>query len=289
MYGILPRPIRRRQPGVNERGRDFQVPQTALSWLEVRTSSRNVAVLLFDEVELLDVASLMQVLSLAGRHYNWRPFRLCPVARAPGLIETRSQLRVEARHSLESCPAPEIVYVPGGYGARRAAQDEAMVDWCRRTASQASLVLASGAGVAVLAAAELLDGASVAVASDVRPWLAGSAPGVHLDERQPVVTSRDGRLITAAASGHVVELGLRVVESCLGRRIALGLRASLGSVAVERLDFPAPLTLTAAVAQGAPPRSSGASSTAPASEGAGSPQLPAESSTARPRGTANKI
>src|SRR5690606_28144705 len=121
-----------------------------------------------------------------------------------------SQLRVEARHSLESCPAPEIMYVPGGYGARRAAQDEAMIDWCRRAASQASLVLASGAGVALLAAAELLEGASVAAASDVRPWLASAAPGVHLDERQPVVTSRGGQLITAAASGHVVELGLRV-------------------------------------------------------------------------------
>src|SRR5688572_11207734 len=87
----------------------------------VRTSSRNLAVLLFDEVELWDVASVMHVTALAGRHWNWRPFRLTTAAVAPGLIETRSQVRLEAAFGLESCPAPEILFVPGGYGARLAA------------------------------------------------------------------------------------------------------------------------------------------------------------------------
>jgi len=209
----------------------------------VRTSSRNFAVLLFDEVELLDVASMMQVASAAGQRYNYRPFRLLPVARAAGLVETRSQLRIEAKMSLEDCPAPELLFVPGGYGARRAAGDAELVAFCRRAAQSAELLVAIGAGVAVLGAAGLLDGAAVAANRELETWLAGSLPHTRFDEREPVVTSLDGKLLTAASSGCGVELGLAVVGHCLGQRTASALRVAMGAPSVSRLE-PAPVMIT---------------------------------------------
>lgn len=210
----------------------------------MRTSSRNFAVLLFDEVELLDVASMMQVASLAGRHYNWRPFRLLPVARAAGLVETRSQLRLEAKFSFEDCPAPELLFVPGGYGARRAAEDATVVDWCRRVAPGLTLTLAIGAGVAVLGAAGLLDGASVATTNDTRAWLAGNLTNTRLDEPEPIVAALGGKLLTAASSGHGLELALAMVERQLGKKLATAVRTQLGAVAVARLELPEPPAIT---------------------------------------------
>lgn len=209
----------------------------------VRTSSRNFAVLLFDEVELYDVACLMQVASLAGRHYNWRPFRLLNVARQAGLVETRSQLRIEAKLTFADCPAPELLFVPGGYGARRAAKDEATLDFCRRAAQTAELSLAIGAGVAVLGAAGLLEGERVAASSEVRGWLAPQLPNTSFED-QPLVESSGGKLLTAARSGYGIELALALVERQLGRRIAVALRASFGLPDVSRLDLPEPLTIT---------------------------------------------
>jgi transcriptional regulator GlxA family with amidase domain len=210
----------------------------------VRTSSRNFAVVLFDEVELLDVASVMHVASLAGRNYNYRPFRLLPVARQAGLIETRAQLRLEAKFSPADCPVPEIVFVPGGYGARRAARDAELVTWCRSAVAQAELVVAVGAGVALLGAAGVLDGASVAASSDARAWLSQECPEARIDEREPVVTSLGGKLLTAARSGYAVELALVVVERFLGRRTASALRINLGQPELARLDLPDPVTIT---------------------------------------------
>lgn len=210
----------------------------------MRTSSRNFAVLLFDEVELLDVASMMQVASLAGRHYNWRPFRLLPVALEAGLVETRSQLRLEAKFSLADCPVPEILFVPGGYGARRAASDPRIVAWCRQAAAAADLTLCMGSGAAVLGAAGVLEGASVATSNETRAWLASSLPGTRLDEPEPIVSSLDGKLLSAATSGHGVELALAMVERFLGRRITLNLRAALGNPSVSRLDLPEPVEIT---------------------------------------------
>jgi len=209
----------------------------------VRTSSRNFAVLLFDEVELYDVACMMQVASLAGRHYNWRPYRLLSVARQAGLVETRSQLRLEAKFSFADCPAPELLFVPGGYGARRAAEDEATLDFCRRAAQTSQLLLAVGSGVGVLGAAGLLEGASVAASSDTRHWLAPRVPNTRLED-QPLVALPDAPLLTAAGSGYGVELGLALVERQLGRRMALTLRANLGLPDVSRLDLPDPVKIT---------------------------------------------
>jgi transcriptional regulator GlxA family with amidase domain len=210
----------------------------------VRTSSRNFAVLLFDEVELLDVASVMHVASLAGRHHNWRPFRLLPVAPVAGLVDTRSQLRLEAKFALADCPTPEILLVPGGYGARRAARDEAVVDWCRRAASAAELVLCVGAGAALLGAAGALAGASVAATRELRSWLEGSLPDTTFDEEKPIVSALGGKLLSAASSGHAVELAIATVERCLGRRYAFALRTSLGSPQLSRLDLPDPIAIT---------------------------------------------
>jgi transcriptional regulator GlxA family with amidase domain len=209
----------------------------------VRTSSRNFAVLLFDEVELYDVACLMQVASAAGRHYNWRPFRLLSVARQAGLVETRSQLRVEAKLAFADCPAPELLFVPGGYGARRAAEDEATLDFCRRAAQTAEMLMAVGSGVAVLGAAGLLEGARVAASKDVRGWLAPRLPNTTIDE-EPLVASPEGKVLTAASSGHGIELALALVERQLGRRMAVALRSSLGLTDVSRLDLPEPVKIT---------------------------------------------
>ena len=86
----------------------------------MRTSSRQVSVLLFDEVELLDFCAPVEVLSTAGRHYNFRPFKITTTSVAAGLIDTRNQVQVQATCALGACPPADVLLVPGGYGARKA-------------------------------------------------------------------------------------------------------------------------------------------------------------------------
>jgi len=205
----------------------------------VRTSSRNLAVLLFDEVELLDVAAVMQVASLAGRHWNWRPFRLLPTAERAGLIETRSQIRLEATSALGSCPEPEILLVPGGYGARRAAQNPVITSWCAERWPQLQLALAIGSGALVLGAAGVLDGEDVAVASENREWMSRDLPQARCVETGSVVTSASGKLLSVGSGAQGIELGLALVERCLGARLARTLRTSLFPEATTRIDVAA--------------------------------------------------
>jgi transcriptional regulator GlxA family with amidase domain len=204
----------------------------------VRTSSRDFVIVLFDEVELLDVAGVMQVASAAGRHWNWRPFRLIPAALRPGLIETRSQLRLEATAALAQHPEPELLFVPGGYGARRAAAEPELVAWVARAALRAELVCAVGAGAAVLGAAGLLDGQRIAATAEVAAWLGAELPGTTLDTEQAVVQS--GKYLTAAASSNSLELGLSLSERVLGASPTRALRNALGCPLPARIELAQP-------------------------------------------------
>jgi transcriptional regulator GlxA family with amidase domain len=194
----------------------------------VRTSSRNLAVLLFDEVELWDVAAVMQVASMAGRHWNWRPFRLLPTSERAGWIETRSQIRLEASTTLADCPEPEVLFVPGGYGARRAAQNPTITAWCARLWPGLDTVLASGSGAAVLAAAGVLEDAEVAATSENIPWLSENFPSTRWVDTPKVVHSHAGKLLSVGNGHQSIELGIALVERCLGARLARTVRASLG-------------------------------------------------------------
>lgn len=188
----------------------------------MRTSSRNFVVLLFDEVEVLDFAGAVQVASVAGRHWNWRPFKIMTTASCSGLVETRNQLKIEAGTSLAECPPSEILLIPGGYGARLAARDPSIVDWCRTQAFSADRVIVVGSGAAIACAADLLSNAEVATTKDNAGWLEAMAPDVTF--RTDLDIADSGKLLTVAHGAASVEAGLRLVEHCLGKGAATKLR-----------------------------------------------------------------
>jgi transcriptional regulator GlxA family with amidase domain len=192
----------------------------------VRTSSRPVAVVLFDEVELFDVAAVSGVLTTAGRQWNYRPFRVHPVAARAGMIDTRSQVRLEATTTLDGLTAPEIVVVPGGYGARRALSDAALVAWLRAAGRTATHFVGVGNGVLLLGAAGILPGVDVAVQHELKDALVEIAM-----ECRPDTDSRfrqSGRVFTAAASGGAAEAALALVAALLGAKQGRTVADALG-------------------------------------------------------------
>jgi transcriptional regulator GlxA family with amidase domain len=192
----------------------------------MRTSSRGVAVVLFDEVELLDVASVASVLSAAGRQWNYRPFKIHTAGTRVGLVETRSQVRVESKRALGDLPAAEIVVVPGGYGARRALNDAALLAWLKEAGKAASHVLGVGNGVLLLAAAGLVEDRDVALGRELVDSLRELAPLARPDAQTHFRQS--GNLFTASASAHAVDAALALVAAILGEKQARQVAESLG-------------------------------------------------------------
>jgi transcriptional regulator GlxA family with amidase domain len=197
----------------------------------VQTRSRILSLLLFDEVELLDVAGPLSVLSQAGRHWNWRPFKVYTVAERAGAVTTRSQLSILAEHELAACPEPEIVIVPGGYGARRALGSDAALHFLRGAAGKATTIAALGNGLLLLAKAGLLAGAKVPARADLGNELFELDPTLTIESVGP--SSADalleaGPLLLGSGSGAALELSLRIVAKTLGPKLANGTAQGLG-------------------------------------------------------------
>jgi transcriptional regulator GlxA family with amidase domain len=192
----------------------------------MRTSSEIVAVLLFDEHELLDVAGPVQALTMAGRKWNFRPFKIVPVAARPGLVETRSQLRLEATKALAEVPAPEVILVPGGYGARKAASDDLVVSWLRSAGASATSLLAVGNGVLLLASAGLLDGGDVAASAELAELVLDVSPTTRVDAEAR--WKEWGKVKTAATALGAVEAALDTVSKRLGKKQAAQVAREMG-------------------------------------------------------------
>ncbi len=193
----------------------------------MRTSSRSLAVVLFDEVALLDVAAPLEVLTTAGRNWNFRPFKVQAVAARPGRLRTPSQLELEAKASFDELPATEMVLVPGGYGARRALGDDAVVRYLATAAASATHLFGVGNGVLLLGKAGLLGTTTVSIGTDAAALLHEVAP-----QARPDVDARfckDGRVVTAATPGGAVDAALKIVQELLGKKQALAVAAALGA------------------------------------------------------------
>lgn len=77
-------------------------------------SSRNVAVLIFDEVEVLDFCGPFEVFSVAGRRDGLDPFNVYTVAEKLEPVKARNGLSVNPRYPIAGCPRPDLLVVPGG-------------------------------------------------------------------------------------------------------------------------------------------------------------------------------
>src|SRR5262245_39102655 len=102
---------------------------------------RNVAILIFDDVEVLDFCGPFEVFSTTGQRQGPGAFQVYTVAEKSGPITARGGLSVNPAYTLADCPPPDILLVPGGFGTRREMHNAALTDWIKTVSESAELVL----------------------------------------------------------------------------------------------------------------------------------------------------
>ncbi|HET9956959.1 MAG TPA: DJ-1/PfpI family protein [Polyangiaceae bacterium] len=190
----------------------------------MRTKARRVQILLFDEVELYDVAAPAEILSVAGRHWNFRPYKLELIAEQTGFVTTRNQLRLEASYALAQAEPAEILLIPGGFGARRFAENANRLAEVARLSEGAELIGCIGNGAMVIESAGMFP------KNETLPALA-SAPPPRRGLRE------EGRVLQAFSTGDALELGLAIVRRTLGQKLVTWVCGELGLETRERLEF----------------------------------------------------
>jgi len=181
--------------------------------------SRNVAILIFDDVEVLDFCGPFEVFSVTGRSHDQTPFQVYTVAEKPGPILARNQFSVYPRYTLDQSPEPDVLIVPGGWGTRQQMNNPPLIDWIKAMAPKTELILSVCTGALLLAKAGLLEGLSATTHHRALELLRQIAPRttVHADQRWV----DNGRIILSAGISAGIDMSLYVVARLLGKEEAL--------------------------------------------------------------------
>ena len=192
----------------------------------MRTRPYRLAVIVFDEMDLLDVAGPLEVFSTAGRKWNWRAIKAELLSTEASVLATRAQLEIGPAGPLDSCKDPELVLIPGGYGARVALENRPLVEYLKGIRAGLTLTLAVGLGALLAARAGLLQDAEVAAAAGLWEELRALDSSITVNTLARTVAAP--RCITAAQNGSALDLGLEVVARLLGKSQASGTARELG-------------------------------------------------------------
>ena len=175
---------------------------------------RNIAILLFDDVEVLDFAGPYEVFAVSDELRGYAVFNVFTVAENIGTIRARNGLKVVPHFSREDCPPPHVMIVPGGFGTRALLHKPALLEWLRVKAKHAELIMSVCTGALVLAKAGLLDGLRATTHHECFEQLRELAPRTEIVETERFIAN--GRILTAAGISAGIDCSLHVVERLLG-------------------------------------------------------------------------
>jgi transcriptional regulator GlxA family with amidase domain len=186
---------------------------------------RQVALLAFDDVQVLDVtgpAAVFGAANDAAVHLTGRPFyRIHILSPQGGHVTSNCGLAVVAAPLASVRPgALDTVLVAGGSkrGLRALAQDPAAQTWLRRACARARRYGSVCTGAFALAACGLLDGKRVATHWEATDILGRTYPDVEVDANALYV--EDGNVWTSAGVTTGIDMCLALVARDLGDAVA---------------------------------------------------------------------
>jgi transcriptional regulator GlxA family with amidase domain len=182
---------------------------------------RTVAVLLYNQVDLLAFAGPAEVFGLAGVNtvgmFCEPPFHVFTVAEIKA-IRSGNGIRVLPSYYLDNHPKADLLVIPGGAGAWRLMQNKAVLRWLHRCVEEAEFVLSVSTGAFILGKAGLLDHHRATTHYFFVNELAQLVPTAIIEPHARFVAH--GRMVTAAGTAAGIDASLYVVGQLLGEPIA---------------------------------------------------------------------
>ena len=182
--------------------------------------TRNVAIVLFENVEVLDFAGPSEVFASAANSAGLPgapAYRVYTVGVTKSPVKSQGFVTVVPEFSIDDAPKPDILVIPGGQSFNLT-NDARFMAWAKRAieASELTLTVCSGAFVAAKAGA--LDGRQATTWYGSVPRLKKEFPQVDAQPGRRFIDS--GKVVTTAGVSAGIDGALHVVARLTGRSAA---------------------------------------------------------------------
>ena len=179
---------------------------------------KTIALLVFDDVEVLDFAGPFEVFSVADERHEHKLFDITVVAKANKPVTARNGLSVNPHQTINDVSQVDMLIVPGGLGTRPLIHDAEIIDWIRSVSESAEHVMSVCSGALLLAKAGLLHGLKATTHQGAMKLLTELAPDTEVI---PDIRFTDnGKVLTSAGISAGIDMSLHMVEKLHGSAVA---------------------------------------------------------------------
>jgi len=179
----------------------------------------DAGIFIFNEAEVLDFAGPYEVFSIAEDPDGNKLFNVKLIAEKNEFISARNGMRVIPDYSFDDGWIPEILIIPGGYGAEEIElRNEKVISWIKYMNERTGLLCSVCTGAFILAEAGLLDGLEAATHWIDSARLSADYPAVKKVYNAGFVDT--GRIITCGGISSGITMALHVVERLCGKETA---------------------------------------------------------------------
>jgi transcriptional regulator GlxA family with amidase domain len=196
---------------------------------------KQVAILIFEDVEVLDFCGPFEVFSVTRlneekRREELSPFNVFLVAETKEPVVTTGRMKVLPDYDLGDCPVLDVLVVPGGWGTRREMNNERLLKWIADRSAQVETLSSVCTGALLLGKAGLLDGKRATTHWRSLDRMQELFPKTTVERQLHFV--EEGSLFTSAGISAGIDMALKVVSRYFGDAIA---RAT-----AKQMEYPYP-------------------------------------------------
>jgi transcriptional regulator GlxA family with amidase domain len=193
------------------------VKMAAMSKNERKLPTRRAVMLVYDGVQVLDVAGAAQALTTANEEGAAPQYGLHLCALAAGTVMTASGFAIVAE-ALPRSGTVDTVFIPGGPGVHRARQNKDAISALKRLCGRARRICAICTGAFMLAETGMLNNKTAVTHWRSCARFAREFPKIDVDP-EPIFV-RDGHIWTTAGVTAGIDLALSLIEDDHGAALA---------------------------------------------------------------------
>jgi transcriptional regulator GlxA family with amidase domain len=171
----------------------------------------SVAIVLFEEFEVLDVFGPIEMLGMYPEMFD-----LHLVAQQAGEISSAQGPRSVVDAEFSDPFQYDILLVPGGRGTRREVDNHVILKWLESQSKSASFITSVCTGSAVLAKAGILDGVRATSNKMSFEWVTTQGPNVEWISQARWV--EDGNIFTSSGVSAGMDMTLALINRILDRK-----------------------------------------------------------------------
>lgn len=179
---------------------------------------RTVAILVFDDVEVLDFAGPFEVFNDANGAISPSPFYVYTIGITEKPVIAKGKLLITPQYAMDKAPQADILIIPGGYGTRPLLKNEPLLSWIRDQAGKVELLLSVCTGALLLAEAGLLKDCIATTHHSAFDYLRLLSPTTKIEESKRFVQSANN-IYTSGGISAGMDLSLYIVEKLVGPEV----------------------------------------------------------------------